>query len=95
VGLALRVNHRNYEARFSYDSVDVAPIGKRRIAITEILDHNGEVVSEGIAVTHPADQFCKAKGRKIAFADAVSQLSDKKGTRRKFWEQYFAKFPPR
>jgi len=47
---------------------------------------NGKQISQGVAICHPVDNFCRAIGRKRALADAMYALN--KEMRTVIWEKY-------
>jgi len=52
------------------------------------LQLNGSVISRGMAVCHPADNFCRATGRKKALVYAIHPLD--KQFRAAIWREYEA-----
>jgi len=81
--ITAKINDTDLKIKFSYDAF--VPSNPRS-SVCEILRPNGtedEVVSIGKATCAPEDNYCKSKGRKLAFARAIRAYDRK--VRREFW----------
>lgn len=59
--------------------------GQRRCSLATV-NLNGEEITQGMAICHPIDNFCRATGRKKALAIGLHSLS--KELRTAVWAEY-------
>jgi hypothetical protein len=73
------------------DNVEVSPdINDDRKITSCVINKGSDVLSEGIAIVHPGDNFNRSVGRKIALTRALSKLSLSREDREKIWKAYFS-----
>jgi hypothetical protein len=64
---------------------------KQTRAAAYVVDAEGKTIGEplftGVAVTHPKDMFCRAKGRKVAFGRLLQNFPRKE--RLAAWSEFF------
>lgn len=94
--MSLRVTKGSYEieVRFDHEFYEPGEIEgltgicvneKRRCSVATVIV-NGSIVSCGMAVCHPKDNFCRAIGRKKALFYALSSFD--KIIRTAIWDKY-------
>ena len=105
--MKVRLHDKKYVIRFTYDRYRTECVfrveGHTTTAALHKIQPNGEVCKEIICTTKAVcsanDNFCKATGRKIAFARMVKWLSYEpfflsKEERKSLWEDYFREHSP-
>jgi hypothetical protein len=97
--LRITCNSTDIEVRFYYDSLynlraEDFPMKEtltenRRCSVATV-SVNGVLLSQGVSICHPKDNFCRAMGRKRALAHALSnnKTNFNKETRTVIWNEY-------
>ena len=82
--LNILVNNIRFSLYFSHTRT-ILP----ECTICRIISESNEIISEGIALVHYKDRFCRKIGRKISLAKALKKSRLNKKTRKQFWIEYF------
>lgn len=94
----LRVNHdgRNIHIKFYYSTIwynwqnifvnGLPIIDERRITKVKIYFPDESTEFQGRSICHPADNFCKSTGRKLALANAMKNFD--RNLRTAIWKEY-------
>lgn len=83
----IRFDHKFYTPNEIEGLTGICVDEDRRCSLAEV-SVNGELISVGVAVCHPKDNFCRAIGRKKALVYGVYTLS--KELRTAVWAEYEA-----
>lgn len=78
-----------------FDRVPIDPEDELRREYVCYLYEGGKLIAWDNAVCSMKDNFCKAVGRKLAFARALLNSHLGKEERSKVWDEYLKKFPPK
>ena len=64
----------------------------RRCTVAMLYSNEDELLNEYGAVCNPADNFCKATGRKMALQGVLDIIVSSKQERKEIWKEYFRQF---
>lgn len=86
--MTIQVKRNNYKLLFNHFKSNGFYYGTS-CRIEDII--TGQVITYGMSLLNPKDQFCKSTGRKIALTKAFKNTHlFKKEDRREIWNYYFS-----